>query len=61
MNPLTRFWTRYLPMLKIVPSNQLKKDLRLAQKRGCKIEYLQDVVNTLAAGRKLDKKYRIIH
>jgi mRNA interferase YafQ len=48
-------------MLKIVPSNQLKKDLRLAQKRGCKIEYLQDVVNTLAAGRKLDKKYRIIH
>ena len=45
-------------MLKIVPSNQFKKDLRLAKKRGCKIEYLRDVVNTLANGQKLDKKYR---
>ena len=45
-------------MLKIVPSNQFKKDLRLAKKRGCKIEYLRDVVNTLATGQKLDKKYR---
>lgn len=45
-------------MLKIVPSNQFKKDLKLAQKRGCKIELLREVVNTLAQEQKLDKKYR---
>lgn len=44
-------------MLKIVPSNQFKKDLKLARKRGCKIEHLQDVVNTLASEQKLDRKY----
>lgn len=44
-------------MLKIVPSNQFKKDLKLAKKRGCKMEYLRDVVNTLAAGKKLVEKY----
>lgn len=45
-------------MLEIVPSNQFKKDLKLARKRGCKIEHLRDVVNTLANGQKLDEKYR---
>ena len=45
-------------MLKIVPSNQFKKDLKLARKRGCKIEYLRDVVNALANEQKLDEKYR---
>lgn len=45
-------------MLKIVPSNQFKKDLKLAQKRGYKIEHLRSVVNTLASGQKLDEKYR---
>lgn len=45
-------------MLDIIPSNQFKKDLKLAKKRGCKIEYLLDVVNTLAQGKRLDKKYR---
>lgn len=45
-------------MLKIVPSNQFKKDLKLAKKRGCKIELLREVVNTLAQEQKLDKKYR---
>lgn len=45
-------------MLDIVPSNQFKKDLKLAKKRGCKIEHLRDVVNTLAQERKLDEKYR---
>lgn len=45
-------------MLKIVPSNQFKKDLKLAKRRGCKIELLQEVVNTLALGQSLDKKYR---
>lgn len=45
-------------MLEIVPSNQFKKDLKLAKKRGCKIEHLRDVVNTLAHEQKLDEKYR---
>lgn len=45
-------------MLKIVPSNQFIKDLKLAKRRGCKIELLQEVVNTLALGQSLDKKYR---
>lgn len=45
-------------MLKIVPSNQFKKDLKLASKRGCKIENLQAVVNILAREQKLDDKYR---
>ena len=45
-------------MLKIVPSNQFKKDLKLARKRGCKIEHLRDVVNALANEQKLDEKYR---
>ena len=44
-------------MLKIVPSNQFKKDLKLAKKRGCKIEHLRDVVNALANERKLDERY----
>lgn len=45
-------------MLKIVPSNQFKKDLKLARQRGCKIERLRDVVNALANEQKLDDKYR---
>ena len=45
-------------MLKIVPSNQFKRDLKLAGKRGCKIEHLRDVVNALAYEQKLDEKYR---
>ena len=45
-------------MLEIVPSNQFKKDLKLAKKRGCKIDRLQKVVNTLAKEQKLDKKYQ---
>lgn len=44
-------------MLKIVPSNQFKKDLKLARKRGCKIECLRNVVNALANEQKLDEKY----
>lgn len=44
-------------MLEIVPSNQFKKDLKLAKKRGCKIEYLRNVVNTLACGQKLNEKH----
>lgn len=45
-------------MFKIVPSNQFKKDLKLAKRRGCKIEHLRDVVNILASGQELDEKYR---
>lgn len=45
-------------MLEIVPSNQLKKDLKLAKKRGYQMERLRDVVTMLASGKKLDEKYR---
>lgn len=45
-------------MYKIVPGNQFKKDLKLAKKRGCDIKHLRKVINTLAAGQKLDEKYR---
>ena len=45
-------------MLNIVASNQFKKDLKQATKRGLKIEKLRDVVNTLARKETLDKKYR---
>ncbi|MBR3052770.1 MAG: type II toxin-antitoxin system YafQ family toxin [Firmicutes bacterium] len=45
-------------MLKIVASNQFKKDLRIAQKRGLDIDRLRTVVNTLAEEKLLDPKYR---
>ena len=45
-------------MLRIVPSNQFKKDLKLAKKRGLKLEHLRTVVNSLAKQETLDKKYR---
>ena len=45
-------------MLKIVSSNQFKKDLKLAIKRGLKIEKLRDVVNSLAGQETLDEKIR---
>lgn len=45
-------------MLKIVPSNQFKKDLKLAKKRGCKIDHLRKVVDALVHEQKLDAKYR---
>lgn len=44
--------------LDIVPSNQFKKDLKLAQKRGLKLDKLRTVVNTLASRKTLDEKYR---
>ncbi|MCI9019951.1 MAG: type II toxin-antitoxin system YafQ family toxin [Eubacterium sp.] len=44
-------------MLKIVPSNRFKKDLKRAQKRGCKMEHLRDVIHTLASGHTLNEKY----
>ena len=45
-------------MLKIVVSNQFKKDMKLAKKRGLKLEHLAEVVNTLAAQLPLNEKYR---
>jgi mRNA interferase YafQ len=45
-------------MLDIVPSNQFRKDLKLARKRGMKLELLQAVVDTLAKEQPLDAKYR---
>lgn len=45
-------------MLDIVPSNQFRKDLKLAKKRGFKIEKLKSVVTALAEGKKLEKRCR---
>ena len=45
-------------MLKIVLSNRFRKDIKLAQKRRLNLDLLRSVVNTLACGEKLDKKYR---
>jgi mRNA interferase YafQ len=45
-------------MLDIVPSNQFRKDLKLAKKRGLEIDLLQTVVDTLANEQPLDAKYR---
>ncbi len=45
-------------MLDIVMSNRFKKDLKLAIKRGYRIELLEDVVNCLAARKTLDAKHR---
>ena len=45
-------------MLKIVLSNRFKKDLKLARKRGLNLDVLRTVVNILASGEKLDRKYR---
>ena len=45
-------------MLKIVPSNRFKKDLKIVFRRGYNIELLEEVVNKLAAGIVLEPKYR---
>ena len=42
----------------IVPSNQFKKDLKLAQKRGYDLAKIKKVIATLADGETLDEKYR---
>lgn len=42
----------------VKPSNQFKKDLKLAAKRGYKIELLTDVIKKLANGEVLDLKYK---
>ena len=45
-------------MLRIVPSNKFKKDLKLAVKRGYDIKLLENVVNRLASEEPLDPKYK---
>ena len=45
-------------MLRIVPSNKFKKDLKLAVKRGYDIKLLENVVNRLANEETLEPKYR---
>ena len=45
-------------MLKIVSSNRFKNDLKLAIRRGYKIELLEEVVNKLADGIVLEPKYK---
>ena len=45
-------------MLKIVISNQFKKDLKLAKKRGLNMDLLRDSVNRLAAREALSSEYR---
>ena len=45
-------------MLDIILSNQFKKDLKLASKRGYKLDLLDAVVARLAAGESLPEKNR---
>lgn len=45
-------------MLRIVPSNKFKKDLKLAVKRGYDIKLLENVVNRLANEETLEPKYK---
>jgi mRNA interferase YafQ len=45
-------------IFKIVLSNRFKKDLKIAKKRGLDLDQLKTVVNKLANGEKLEKKYR---
>lgn len=43
---------------KIAIGGKFKRDYRLAVRRGYNIALLQNVVNTLASGEKLDDKYK---
>lgn len=45
-------------MLNIVPSNQFKKDLKVAKKRGLNLDKLTEVINTLARKEPLAIEYR---
>ena len=41
----------------IKPTLQFKRDLKLMKRRGCDRKTIEDVIGTLAEGRKLDPKY----
>ena len=45
-------------MLDIVASNRFKKDLKLAIRRGYKIELLDEVVRKLVSEEELEERYR---
>lgn len=45
-------------MLKIVTTNQFKKDLKRDSKRGKNIDKLEKVVNILQSGNNLEMRYR---
>ncbi len=45
-------------MLDVISSNQFKRDLKLAKKRGLDISLLKEVVDILAREEKLDEKYK---
>lgn len=45
-------------MFEIFQSSKFKKDLKLAIKRGYRMELLGSVVDTLASGKPLDAKYQ---
>lgn len=45
-------------MLDIISSNRFKRDLKLAIRRGYKIELLDEVVSKLAEGQALDVKHK---
>lgn len=45
-------------MLKIIFTSRIKKDLKLAQKRGCDIEKLSKVMHILADNKALPEKYK---
>jgi len=45
-------------MYKIVVSKQFEKDFKLAKKRGLDLTRLETVVNLLASGKVLPKRYR---
>ena len=42
----------------VIPTNQFRKDLKLAQKRGYDLEKLKAVLYALANGQTLDPKYK---
>ncbi|MCR4907223.1 MAG: type II toxin-antitoxin system YafQ family toxin [Lachnospiraceae bacterium] len=43
---------------KIVPSNVFKRDLKAAKKQGLNLKLLEEVIDKLAAGKKLEPKYK---
>lgn len=45
-------------MIEIILSNQFKKDLKLAKKRGFNISHLETVINMLTNQQKLPDKYQ---
>lgn len=42
----------------IIPSNQFRKDIKTAQKRGYDISQLRDIIAKLSNGERLDTKHR---